>query len=225
LAQIDRALVSADDLGKKREGLGVREIPSRETIAAMRHIAMAVLVAASGCSLGMKRVTPDYDPRTIPRCETNPGAPTMDVLGALLLAGGGVAVAVAGHSEDNSRFVAAGGMVLVGGIFALVAKAGFGWHRECVQVKRDWDDMQIEQDSLVRREAAKRQFEAIKEREARSAPPAPTPRDVMLAAAPDVSECTLTEQAWCVADTCFPSLDVCTVRGARADVAECEESE
>lgn len=211
-----------------------------------RCVVLVTIAALSGCSLGMKRVEPDYDPRTIPRCETKGETPVGDALVAVLAIGGAAAIAIAAPATDNegvSKWVWVAGLGIVGGIEILVAKAGFGWHRECEKVKRDWDQMQIEQDTLVRQEAAKKRLEEIKAREPTPAPVAGSQprgffcsnspsnvaagfcarekaecartREAALVGVVDLAECTITERAFCFGDRCAPSADACSATRAR----------
>lgn len=51
-------------------------------------------------------------------------------------------------------------------------------------------------------------------------------RDVSVGALPDLGECTLTEKAWCTGDLCFPSQEACNARRSRTnDEAPCEQRE
>lgn len=51
-------------------------------------------------------------------------------------------------------------------------------------------------------------------------------RDISVAAVTDMTECTLTESAWCTGELCFPTTETCEQRRARgSDEAACEQRE
>lgn len=50
-------------------------------------------------------------------------------------------------------------------------------------------------------------------------------RDVSLGALPDMTECTLTERAWCFGDRCAPTAEICETVRARSDDSACVDTE
>ncbi len=51
-------------------------------------------------------------------------------------------------------------------------------------------------------------------------------RDVSIGALPDLTECALTEKAWCTGDLCFPGQEACDARRTRTGIeVPCEERE
>jgi hypothetical protein len=194
------------------------------------RVFLITAVLAGGCSFGMKPLPSDYDERTIPRCETAAINPVGDALGAVLFAAGAVALAIKGgdapSAEEPSDREAAVGIGLVALAFGGVAALGFSWDSACVAAKKQWDERQIEQDTLVRehkRDASiDREIERAKvERESTPAV-VPAPRGFYCSASPtaplagictrqktecarmrdmvsaaDMTECALVETAWC----------------------------
>ncbi len=164
-----------------------------------------------------------------------------DLLVAVLAAGGAIAVAVAGHdSEDGtSRWVGVAGLGVVAGFEGLMGIAGLRWNRKCREAREQWDQRQIEQDTLVRESTARQEIDEEKARQRQMAPAVPVARgfycssapaagfcvrdkaecvrtrDVSIGALPDLTECALTEAAWCLGDLCFPGQEACDARRQR----------
>ena len=124
----------------------------------MRSIAF-FLVFATGCSMGMKMLPSDYDPRTIPRCETNVAYPVGDGLMAVLLAAtAGVVLSVEPPTNETAEermatVIASGGLAFG---FGLSSFFGFREDGRCQDAIAQWDKRQIEQDDLVQEKKRER---------------------------------------------------------------------
>lgn len=68
----------------------------------MRFVAVVVPLVMIGCSaFEMKRLEPDYDPRTNPRCDTDPLYAVGDAVGAAGAATLAIAIAAVGHDAAD----------------------------------------------------------------------------------------------------------------------------
>lgn len=108
-------------------------------------MAGVLAVSVAGCSLGMKTLEPNYDPRTIPRCDADASAPAGDALGAGVFGVLAILVATVGHGDGRAGGAIGTGVGAV--ILGASAYAGFGWASDCQKANKQWDARQIEQDA------------------------------------------------------------------------------
>lgn len=216
----------------------------------MRIVAGILCLAFGGCSLAMTPLAPNYDERTIPRCETDGIYPLGDALVAVAAAGGSVAIAVAGHdaSDGSSKWIGVAGLGIVALAFTGASIGGFRWDSRCTAAKKQWDQRQIEQDTLVQESKQKARVDAVKQTPVQTAPPrgfycsnstasvagfcmrekaeCERTRDATAVAVADLTSCTLVETAWCFADRCAPTHDICEemLKHTQGTVSECTET-
>jgi hypothetical protein len=214
-----------------------------------KRLLAAVLMAS--CSVtNMTPVRDGWDNRTDPRCDAEEYLAVGDALGAVIFAGLGGAVVVAGQGDGGTR---AGGAVLSGVIALALAGSsywGFGTVKECKEAKATYDDEQIAQANhtagadrrllgpvpVGRPVVVQRGFFCsssptiaaagfcVRDKDACDAG-----RDVAIGTVSDLGPCILTETAWCYGKRCAPVLDACVEQRRRAigtdGVApECEEA-
>lgn len=216
----------------------------------MRKILVGVLACVS-CSISeMKPVDPDWDSRTDPRCDTNQVYAVGDAAGAVLSAGAGVAIAVAGKGDGIVEGV--GLMGVIAAVLTISAVEGFHWDTACKNAQRSWDELQIEQDQHLRGNQ-RRDTEAQPVRAPIVAPPrgfycvtsvstpaagfcmrgkvaCVTAHDAVASAIADITDCTLVESAWCFDEgRCAPTRAVCVEQrqkrvGTDGEARDCAEA-
>ncbi len=209
--------------------------------------ALMFVALLGGCSfIEMKPVAPEYDPRTIPRCDADDLYAVGDAVGSaafIVLLGIVIFVDPAQDVSTGERVgtgVATGGLAL---LFGASSVAGFRWSSECDAVKKQWDQRQIEQDTLVQETKRDQSTDAevLKRRKpvvrghfcatsasaglcAREKADCETARDAALAAVADLGTCTLVESAHCFDATgrerCFPTAEQCAARSERHSCQE-----
>jgi hypothetical protein len=223
----------------------LRLLPGLSYVCKMRWLGIVgtVVVSASvaGCSLfEMKPLAPDYDPRTIPRCDADAIYAVGDEVVAIAATGLAVLIAVQGHDAEDgtSKWVGVIGSGVVGLAFGLSGIGGFRWSERCDNAKAQWDQRQIEQDEHLRdfekARAKRRERSDGDEPTLKSAPPprgffcsaslgspkaslcardkddCQRAREVALGAVPDLSACQLVETAFCKGERCRPTTESCS---------------
>lgn len=191
----------------------MRAEQGRETIGAMRYIAIPLL---AGCSFGMTPLEPKYDPRTIPRCETDAIYPLGDAAASIAFGGLAVAVAVVGHDAEDGTSKWAG-VAAAGGVaafLAIVSGIGFRWNARCDAAKEQWDKRQIEQDTLVQQSKVAPSGFFCSSGGAvdfcvRTKAECVHARDAAMTAVPGLTMCAFVESAWCASERCATTKEAC----------------
>jgi hypothetical protein len=209
----------------------------------MRKIAIALTLSA--CSLGMKPLAPGWDGSVEPDCTDNNGAVIADGLGAGLLIGvGAIAAKVSTDASDAGEPSTGADVVTIVGlggglVLAVSGLIGESRYKACHEAYAQWriggaigtasvhnkPDVDVEP---VRSIVAPTKPAPTQPRGfycsstestgfcVRDKAECTKTRDVSIGAVPDLTECSLTEKAWCFGDRCSPTAELCDAARTRA---------